>query len=153
MNKADKRTIKQIAISVLIMFTIALLTTWLLTGCTASYHMNKALKKDPSILVADTVNYTDTVWQIVAKVDTVVRLRKEYDTIKYIQDSVVVELVRLPGDSIWIAADCPDCPEITKTNTITNTITIHDTFWKGLKRFWWLILVGPAIILFIKLKP
>jgi hypothetical protein len=86
-------------------------------------------------------------------VDTIVRLRKEYDTITYIQDSVVVKLVRLPGDSIFVAADCPDCPEVTNNKTITKTITIKDTIWQAIGRTWWLILVLPAVYLIIRLKP
>ena len=38
-----------------------LIATWLLTGCSATWHMNRAIKKDPSILKPTVVTIWDTI--------------------------------------------------------------------------------------------
>ena len=141
-----KRTIKNIIIYLLGIS----LASFILAGCSASWHMRQAIKKDPGIIQNDTITVTDTVWQVVEEVDTIVQLQKEYDTIKYIQDSVIIELVKLPGDSVYVAADCPDCPEVTTTNTVTKTISVKPTIWERLKDAF--ILVGIFALVFLGVR-
>ena len=147
-TKGDTRVVKQ----VLITLTIAALTMWLLSGCSATYHMKKAIAKDPTIIQNDTVYTTDTVWRVVEEVDTIIQLRHEYDTVYYRQDSVIIKAVKLPGDSVYIAADCPDCPEVTNTGTITKTITLTPSFLQGLFKYSWLIVVGAILTLAVIFK-
>ena len=109
------------------------------SGCTASWHMQRAIKKDPFIIHHDTVRRIDTVWMTVESVDTV--FRYQFDTVTYYQDSVRVVYYYNTRDSlVYIEVDCPDCPEITRTETITETIVIE----KKSKWLRWVKWIGLA---------
>ena len=75
-----------------------------LTSCSAQWHLQKAVRKDPSILVKDTMVVRDTVVvQPVAITDTVTL--KQQDTITLIKEKLKVRLVRV-NDTITINAEC-----------------------------------------------
>ena len=98
----------------------------LLSGCSASWHIRKAQKKDPSLFVRDTVVKVDTIWLEVAKIDTLFKYR--YDTVEFTKDSIRVKYFHNYIDSlVYIEVDCPDSEVITKTNTVTETITLKPT--------------------------
>jgi len=118
-----------------------------LCGCSAQYHLRKALKKDPSIVVNDTVVTVDTVWRQIQRVDTV--FKYDYsDTVVFInKDSVVVKYFHSHTDSLtYIEADCPDCPEITEKETVTKTIKVEPTIWQQIKNTLPIILIGLAVM-------
>jgi hypothetical protein len=98
----------------------------LLSGCSASWHVTRAQKKDHSLFVRDTVVKVDTVWLEVAKIDTLFKYR--YDTVEFTKDSIRVKYFHNYIDSlVYIEVDCPDSQVITKTNTVTETITLKPT--------------------------
>jgi len=75
-----------------------------LMSCSAQWHLQKAVRKDPSILVKDTMVVRDTVVvQPVAITDTVTL--KQQDTITLIKEKLKVRLVRV-NDTITINAEC-----------------------------------------------
>lgn len=92
-----------------------LLSVLLLSGCSAEYHLKKAVKKDPSILKRDTVIVHDTtVLPSVVLRDTV-RL-KEIDTLVLTKEKLNLKIVRVK-DTFQIDAEC-------KGDTIIKTISI-----------------------------
>lgn len=129
--------------------TIGLLAA-ALSGCSANWHMNKALSKDPSIISRDTLTSVvvtrDTLevkpadFKFESVRDSVIYLTK-YDTVT--NDSIQVKYFwKSNTDSIEIEVDCPDVinTDTTKTVEITNTIKVHPTVgmiykrlggWKG----------------------
>jgi hypothetical protein len=96
-----------------------LLVTALLSGCSATYHLNKAVKKDPSILKPTTITVWDTIiTPPVYLVDTVAVLDNgdsaviENDTVKIVitkyQDKMIVKtLVKEVPYAVSVQAECP----------------------------------------------
>jgi hypothetical protein len=96
-----------------------LLVAALLTGCSATYHLNKAVKKDPSILKPVTITVWDTIiTPPVYLVDTVAVLDNgdsaviENDTVKIVitkyQDKMIVKtLVKEVPYAVSVQAECP----------------------------------------------
>ena len=127
----------------------------MLSSCSPQWHLNRAIRKGPH-LFEDTLVRIDTVFrqievpQIVEKKvfvnDTIEIVR--YDSVT--KDSIYARLVRLPGDTVYLELDCPDCPEITKTETVTvvETLSFWDKFRIGV--FWFvlggLIAIGYSIL-------
>lgn len=87
----------------------------LLSSCSAQWHLNKAVKKDPTILVKDTLAVQDTV--VVPPVvitDTVTT--KQHDTIIVEKDRLKVRIVKRL-DTLIIEGQCA-------SDTIVRTIEI-----------------------------
>lgn len=76
----------------------------LLTGCSAEWHLRKALRKDPSLLTTKTVTVMDTVVTepIVVRDTTIL---KERDTIEIVKDRFRVKIVR-SFDTLMIDGGC-----------------------------------------------
>lgn len=129
---------------------IILIVLLSLSGCSASWHVRKAQKKDPSLFVRDTVEIVDTVWIEVSKVDTLFTYK--FDTVEFWKDSVFVKYFYQPIDStVYIEVDCPDQQTITKTNTVTEIITVKPTLAQYLKVFIISLVVLAAIFFLSKL--
>ena len=130
----------------------ALIFLWLMLGCSGQYHARKALKRGVSIVRTDTVVRIDTVWRIVEKVDTVFKYK--FDTVTYYQDSILVKYFYSVNDSlVYIEVDCPDCPEVHTSKTITETVLVPDKpkgfffkVWTWLKVNFW-IGIGVFIVI------
>ena len=87
----------------------------LLSSCSAQWHLNKAVKKDPTILVKDTLAVQDTV--VVPPVvitDTVTT--KQHDTIVVEKDRLKVKIVKRQ-DTLIIEGQCA-------SDTIVRTIEV-----------------------------
>jgi len=86
---------------------ILILTSFILSSCSAQWHLKKAVKKDPSVLQKDTVTVVDTiVTPPVALTDTVVL--HQTDTITIQKDRLKVKIMRR-FDTIRVDAVCdPD---------------------------------------------
>jgi hypothetical protein len=86
-----------------------------LSGCSAQWHLNKAVKKDPSLLNKEVVSVVDTVIVPGVEVhDTLVF--NDIDTVEIVKDNFHVKLVRV-RDSIFINGGC-------KTDTLIRTVSI-----------------------------
>ena len=91
------------------------LFTLLLSGCSAEYHLRKAVKKDPSILKKETLIVRDTtVLPSVVLKDTV--WLKEIDTLILTKEKLNLKIVRV-RDTFQIDAEC-------KGDTIIKTIEV-----------------------------
>ena len=83
---------------------IPILISFILSSCSAQWHLNKAVKKNPLILQKDTVTVVDTiVTPPVALTDTVVL--KDMDTIVVQKDRLKVKISR-SFDTIRVDAIC-----------------------------------------------
>lgn len=76
----------------------------LLTGCSADWHLRKALKKDPSLLTTKTITVMDTVVTepIVVRDTTILKQR---DTIEIVKDRFRLKIVR-SFDTLMIDGGC-----------------------------------------------
>ena len=87
----------------------------LLNSCSATWHLNKAIKKDPTILEKDTVTVVDTVVTAPVEIkDTMVL--EDRDTIVVVKDRLKLQLVR-SFDTIAVEAECA-------SDTIISTIEV-----------------------------
>lgn len=126
-----------------IFVTVVILIT-LLFSCSPTYHIKRARAKDPSLFEMKKEVVIDTVWKTVETVDTLFKYTT--DTVFITKDSVKIKYYYSYQDSlVYIEADCPDCPSVTRTETQTETVFIEPTFWDKLK--WFLSgVVGTSII-------
>jgi hypothetical protein len=86
-----------------------------LTSCSAQWHLQKAVRKDPTILERDTLVVKDTVVSPPVAITDTVTL-KQHDTITVVKDRLKVQLVRV-NDTITIDAICD-------SDTIIRTIEV-----------------------------
>lgn len=102
-------------------------------GCSASYHVKKAIKKNPLAFHADTLTVSDTIIIEVPKVDTVFTYR--FDTVEYIKNRVKIKYhYDTLTKNVFIEADCPDDAVIYKTKTITlPPIIVKPSLWGAIK--------------------
>lgn len=108
-------------------FTSILLLTGLLTGCSATWHLNQAVKKDPSILkptvvtiwdtiVTPPIYLTDTVEVPAAGDSTII----DNDTVRVVitkyQDKLIVKTqVKEVEVPVSVQAECP--PQLVQPET------------------------------------
>ena len=124
-----------------------LIVTGLLTGCSATWHMNRAIKKDPSILKPTVVTIWDTiVTPPVYLVDTVSVPTEgdssviENDTVRIIitkyQDKMIVKTqVKEVPYPVSVQAECP--PQLVQPETKASKV----------KDFLLLFLAGALLIM------
>jgi hypothetical protein len=125
----------------------------ILSGCSAEWHLLKAVEKDPSILKTKTMVVTDTVVTepIVVK-DTVITSQR--DTVELIKDRFRVRVIR-SFDTLLIDGGC-------ESDTIVRTVTVSvpqlvagETQLQRIQRFtFWglvsLLLISIAILVIRK---
>jgi hypothetical protein len=106
---------------------ILLLTIILFSQCSPSWHIKRALKKDPSIFKVETITTIDTVYINVPKIDTV--FTYSFDTVVYWQDKIKVKYHYSTVDSlVFIQVDCPPKQVIREKKEVKETI-ITDKSW------------------------
>ncbi len=93
----------------------AFLVVLLLSGCSAQWHLKKAVKKDPSLLDKSIVTVVDTVVIPGVEVHDTVSFTNT-DTIEIVKDNFHVRLVKV-RDSIFVDGGC-------KTDTIVRSVSI-----------------------------
>jgi len=117
---------------------LILLTALLLIGCSTERQCRKAVAKCG--WKSDTVELWDSVRIERTITDTLVDFQtlSYYDTIQIDRDRVRIRLVRLPGDSIFVQAECRDTTIRYVKTIVSNKVSI---------RPWWLwYLVGVAFL-------
>lgn len=114
---------------------------FLLQGCGAKYHLNRAIAKDPSILDS-----------VVLKVDTLIITQKEavrdtlilqkIDTIRIIKEGIRIDLRRL-YDTIEVDVECPaDTIRIQKEIRVPQVVYEEKSF----KKKHWIFLIMSIIL-------
>lgn len=117
----------------------------------AKEKVDRIVSKFPEILQNDTVVLKDTILIPEIVLDTVARLQ-ENDTIVIEKERLRVQVVRMPGDTVEIQAEC-------KTDTIVLTRTVpvytvekHNIIKKeflGLSLWIWALIAAVVILLLI----
>lgn len=134
-----------------IVILIGLALSALFFSCSASWHMRQAIKKDPSIIVTDTVIRIDTVWRQIQKIDTVFKYNYSDTVIIINKDSVIVKYFHSHKDSLtYIDVKCPDCPEITKTETIKEVIKLEPKPLEKILKILTAVGIGIVALLYLR---
>ena len=88
-----------------IVVLLLLISIFWIIGCSPKYHIKRAIKKDPTILVKDTIKYVDTftVYTEHVEVDSVFMLSN--DTTIIIKDNLTIKHF-ISRDSVFIYGEC-----------------------------------------------
>ena len=82
-----------------------LLLIFILSSCSASYHIKKAIQKDPSILEKDTIIFTDSVHVITEHVTHDSTFLVSKDTVIIIKDNLTMKHY-FHNDSVFLWGEC-----------------------------------------------
>lgn len=77
----------------------------LLVSCSSSYHIRRAIKKDPAILQQDTIVHVDTIRFYSERVETDSVFMVSSDTVVIIKDNLRVTHY-IHNDSVFIEGEC-----------------------------------------------
>lgn len=100
-----------------------------LTGCSAEWHLRKALQKDPTLRQPTTVTVHDTIVVPPTLVrDTVVT--RERDTVLIEKDRLRIKIVRV-NDTLMVEGEC-----VTDTIYRTIEVPVQQLVEKPGNRFW-----------------
>ena len=129
---------------------IQLLLILILSGCSAEWHLSKAVTKDPSILSTKTMIVTDTVVTepIVVK-DTVTI--SQVDTVEIVKDKFRVKIMR-SYDTLIIDGGC-DADTIVRTLEVKVPVVEYkerSTFFDKIYKSSFYILIISIIILVLR---
>ena len=129
---------------------ILLSATLILSGCSAEWHLSRAIKKDPSILQPKTMIVTDTVVTepIVVK-DTVTI--SQVDTVEIVKDKFRVKIMR-SYDTLIIDGGC-DADTIVRTLEVKVPVVEYkerSTFFDKIYKSSFYILIISIIILVLR---
>jgi hypothetical protein len=114
-----------------LLFAVALIVIYLLSGCSATWHIKRAEQKDPTLFIRDTVVRIDTIKIAVARTDTLFRFK--YDTVEFVKDSIRIKYFHSYKDSaVYIDVECPECVQTAKTTSTTEIIQLKP----GKKQIW-----------------
>ena len=125
----------------------------ILSGCSAEWHLSRAVKKNPELLKPTTILVTDTIVTdpIVVK-DTIVTSQR--DTVELIKDRFRVRVIR-SFDTLLIDGGC-DADTIVRTVTVSvPQLVAGETKLQRVQRFtFWglvsLLLISIAILVIRK---
>ena len=132
----------------LIYFLLALT----LSGCSAEWHLRKAVRKNPELLKSQTINVTDTiVLPGVALMDTVIL--KQVDTITLVKDRFRVKVMR-SYDTLIIDGGCDSDTIIRTVRVDVPQLVVGESGFQRVQRytFWGLfsLLLTSIAILVIR---
>ena len=132
---------------------ILLSATLILSGCSAEWHLTKAIKKNPSILQSKTMTVTDTVVTDPIVVRDTVTISQR-DTVEIIKDKFRVKIMR-SYDTLIIDGGC-DADTIVRTVSVSvPQLVVGESRLQRVQRytFWGLIsllLISIAILVIRK---
>ena len=88
-----------------IVVLILLLSIFTMIGCSPKWHIKRAIRKDPTILVKDTINYADTFTVYTEHVQTDSVFIVSNDTTTIIKDNLTIRHF-ISRDSVFIYGEC-----------------------------------------------
>jgi len=119
----------------------------LMFGCSAQWHVQRAVLKDPSILEYREVRL-DTVVVTEPQIVKSIEYLTNYDTIENVVDDIRYKIIR-QVDSFEIEIECP--PDTVKIEVIKNVPQVKYiplTWWE--KNRWWIfLLLGLSVSAFV----
>jgi hypothetical protein len=129
---------------------ILILISFILSSCSAQWHLSKAVKKNPAILQKDTITVVDTiVTQSVALTDTVVL--RHMDTIVVHKDRLKVKITR-SFDTIRVDAICESDTIVNVVEVPYEKIVYVEREKIGSKITKWLLALAVFVLLLVSLK-
>jgi hypothetical protein len=124
--------------------------SFILSSCSAQWHLSKAVKKNPAILQKDTITVVDTiVTQPVALTDTVVL--RHMDTIVVHKDRLKVKITR-SFDTIRVDAICESDTIVNVVEVPYEKIVYVEREKIGNKITKWLLALAVFVLLLVSLK-
>jgi hypothetical protein len=120
----------------------------MLTGCSADWHMRKALKKDPSLLTTRIVTVTDTLITPPITVRDTVSFVK-MDTVRIEKDKLVIKLVKISDSEFSVDAEVKADTIVRFIEVPIETVIVKEkTFLERVYAFtFWALL--PALLITI----
>lgn len=88
-----------------ILVFLSVLFCLLFTGCSPNWHIKRAIKKDPTILVKDTVTFIDTFRVETNRVEIDSVFMVSNDTVTIIKDNLTIRHF-IHNDSVFIFGEC-----------------------------------------------
>ena len=134
----------------------AIVLALLLSSCSGSWHLRRAIKKDPALFDSTSVVKIDTLRIKTERVDTAF-IQQRDTVIQYIQQDNQGRPIEIryrwntKTDTVEINVDCPDQEVITNTITNTNTVLVKPSIWQQIKSLWWLFVIIAGGFLLSKL--
>lgn len=124
--------------------------SFILSSCSAQWHLSKAVKKNPAILQKDTITVVDTiVTPPVALTDTVVL--RHMDTIVVHKDRLKVKITR-SFDTIRVDAICESDTIVNVVEVPYEKIVYVEREKIGSKITKWLLALAVFVLLLVSLK-
>ena len=129
-----------------------LIISVLLSSCSATWHLKKAIKKDPSILQTDTIAIVDTVVTPPVTLTDTVTLKKS-DTIFYEKDRLKLKIVR-SFDTIKVDAVCESDTVIRVVEVPVPSIVMKDSdrWYNKVYKFSFYLLIVLLILSYLRLN-
>jgi len=128
---------------------VMMLTALMIESCGASWHLRRAIAKDPTIVQTQIVRMDTTIItpeRIVR--DTIVT--NAVDTIELVRDRVRIQLVRR-FDTIAVNVECPsDTIRVVQTASVDSICPPRPTDWT--KWFGWVISVLLMVFIIRRLR-
>lgn len=128
---------------------VMMLTALMIESCGASWHLRRAIAKDPTIVQTQIVRMDTTIItpeRIVR--DTIVT--NAVDTIELVRDRVRIQLVRR-FDTIAVNVECPsDTIRVVQTASVDSICPPRPTDWT--KWFGWVISVLLLVFIIRRLR-
>lgn len=128
---------------------VMMLTALMIESCGASWHLKRAIAKDPTIVQTQVVRMDTTIItpeRIVR--DTIVTTA--VDTIELVRDRVRIQLVR-QYDTIFVNVECPsDTIRVVQTASVDSICPPRPTDWT--KWFGWVMCVLLLVFIIRRLR-
>lgn len=118
---------------------------FLMVGCGSQWHLRKAIKKDPSILLTDTITVVDTVTFITETIRVDSTFIVSRDTVIIIKDKLTIKHF-IHNDSVYIWGECEGdtIVQIREIHIPVDRWRVPDKRWfEYLPPIWgWLLAIG-----------
>lgn len=129
--------------TVLVLLIIIVLLGVCFSGCSPQWHVKKAIKKDPTILVHDTITVIDTFTVHSERVDVDSIFMVSKDTVTIIKDNLTIKHF-IRNDSVFITGECDTVflDVIREIEVPFEKIVINDTLPR-----WVYLVIGSLVLL------
>jgi hypothetical protein len=122
----------------------------MLPSCSAKWHIKRAIKKDPTILRADTVTVRDTVYLPEIKHDTAFLMQNDVDTFVIEKERLNVRIIR-QLDTLKVSAECAADTVVRVVKMPYKQVVYKRTFWDMIKPYVIAFLILLALSLVYKI--
>lgn len=130
----------------LLLLFLLLLFIVLLSSCSAEWHIRRAIKKNPRILRADTIQVHDTLYVPQVHYDTTI-ISKPIDTVLIEKERLRIKITR-HYDTLRVEGVCLADTIFNEKKIPYNKIVYKPRAWYD--RYWWLILLGCGALIYFK---